>query len=74
MQPIFTNYDIYLFDYQTLHKKIMQLNERLYKIRGINAHNEHYKLKEMEHIKITLDVLNCDFLRRYNYLPIFTPL
>jgi hypothetical protein len=74
MQAIFTNYDIYLFDYEKLFAIIMKFQMRLFKIQGLNTVNLLYKQKEIEHIQMTLDLLNCEFLKRYNYLPIFAPL
>lgn len=73
MEPIFNQYAIYLMDYQTLFDNLQRLYLRMHRLRGVNAVNTEYKTRELNHIQISVDLLNCEFLKRYNYLPIFLP-
>ena len=73
MDPIYKLYDIYLMDYITLFDSIMRLNLRIHRLKGVNAVNQQYKIKELDHAQLSLDLLNCEFLKRYHYMPIFLP-
>ena len=73
MEPIYKTTEIYFWDYEKIHSTIMNLHLRYNKIRGISVSDPQFKTLEMEHIKVSLAILNCEFFRRYKYEPIFPP-
>ena len=73
MEPIYNQYAIYLMDYVTLFDNMQKLNQRIHRLRGTNMVNQQYTARELDHLRISLDLLNCEFLKRYTYLPLFLP-
>jgi len=73
MDSFFKVSGIYFWDYEKLHSTILSLHYRYYKLRGLSTDNSAFRDRELEHIKSTLKTLNCEFFKRYNYEPLFTP-